>query len=532
VYAPDEGIGVFGGETDNWRWPRHTGDWSYLRAYVGKDGKPAEYSKENVPFAPKHWLKISTSELNEGDLVIVAGYPGRTSRHLTADEFRAAKEFTFPRSIEETEAVLGILRAESARSDEARILLASRIESSANNLKRSQGTLDGMNRKNLLDTKLRDEAALRSWIAADATRSKRYGGALEEIEALNGRKRATRERDVVMAWLTRSSTLFGQGGTIHRLAVEKRKRDAERKPGYQERDVPRISAASDRAQKTLEMASERALLARYLGQAGTLPREQRIRAIDDALGATGESTLDAQVAKLVDRLIAGTKVGDASARRAMLAETPAQLEARGDAVLQLVAAMLPQQLASEREEDEIAGFMAVARPKYMEAMRAMRGGMLYPDANGTLRVSFGVVEGYKPRDGVSYKPQTTVAGLLEKETGVNPFNSPKALLDAVREGRTNGYVDAELGTVPLDFLAMADTTGGSSGSPTLNRNGELCGLGFDGVYEAMAKDWVFDTELTRSIHVDSRYMLWVMDYVDHAHALMREMGVEPKSAAR
>jgi hypothetical protein len=389
-----------------------------------------------------------------------------------------------------------------------------------------------MNRKNLLDTKLRDEAALRSWIAADATRSKRYGGALEEIEALNGRKRATRERDVVMAWLTRSSTLFGQGGTIHRLAVEKRKRDAERKPGYQERDVPRISAASDRAQKTLEMASERALLARYLGQAGTLPREQRIRAIDDALGATGESTLDAQVAKLVDRLIAGTKVGDASARRAMLAETPAQLEARGDAVLQLVAAMLPQQLASEREEDEIAGFMAVARPKYMEAMRAMRGGMLYPDANGTLRVSFGVVEGYKPRDGVSYKPQTTVAGLLEKETGVNPFNSPKALLDAVREGRTNGYVDAELGTVPLDFLAMADTTGGSSGSPTLNRNGELCGLGFDGVYEAMAKDWVFDTELTRSIHVDSRYMLWVMDYVDHAHALMREMGVEPKSAAR
>ncbi|MGK2859504.1 MAG: S46 family peptidase [Thermoanaerobaculia bacterium] len=528
VYAPAEGVGNYGGDVDNYMWPRHTGDFSFYRAYVGKDGKPADYSKDNVPFAPAHWLKVSTDELNEGDLVIVAGYPGRTSRHITADEYRVAYEFRYPRSIEHYKTILDVLRAESAKSDEARIRLTSRIEGNANGLKRFEGTWEGMSKRNLLERKRRDEAELQAWIAAEPARAKKHGGALEEIAKLNERSRARMEVDFLEPWLTRSSTLLSEAITIHRLAVEREKKDADRQPGYQERDLPRIKAAVARAQRTIDLPSDRALLSHFLKLSADLPIGQRIAAVDRALAATGEATVDAQVAKYVEQLYANTKMADLRERTAMLAETPAQLKKRGDAFLDLAAAMLPQQLEREKFEHEISGSMALVRPRYIEALRAMRGGALYPDANGTLRVTFGTVEGYRPRDGVRYAPQTTVAGLLEKETGVNPFDSPKALLEALRAGRTTGYVDAELGVVPVNFLTTADTTGGSSGSPTLNRKGELCGLGFDGTYEAISKDWVYDPELTRAIHVDSRFMLWVMDYVDGAHNLMREMGVEPK----
>jgi len=532
VYAPAEKIGDFGGEVDNFMWPRHTGDFSFLRAYVGKDGKPADYSKENVPFAPAQFLKVSTGELNDGDLVIVAGYPGRTSRHVTADEYRVAEEFTFPRSIENYKAVEQILEAQSAKSQATRIRLASKVETNANGLKRFEGTLAGMKKGNLLAKKRADESELKAWIAADPARAKKFGTVLDEVAKLDARKWETRERDFVASWLGRASTLLSQATTISRLAIERGKKDALREPGYQERDWSRIRSMSERAQRSLDVETDRLLLTHFLKLASGLPAGQRIGAVDAALAATGESTADLQIAKLVEKLFADTKLGDKDARLAMLAETSAELKARGDAMLDFGSAIEAEQMEQEKIADEISGSMSLAKARYMDALLAMRGGMVYPDANGTLRVTFGTLEGYNPRDGVRYKSQTSIAGVLDKDTGIDPFNSPAALLEAARAGRTAGYVDAELGTLPVNFLTNCDTTGGNSGSPTLNRNGELCGLLFDGNYESIASDWVFVPEVARSIHVDSRYMLWVMDYVDHAHNLMREMGIEPQSAAK
>jgi hypothetical protein len=155
----------------------------------------------------------------------------------------------------------------------------------------------------------------------------------------------------------------------------------------------------------------------------------------------------------------------------------------------------------------------------------MKGGAMYPDANSTLRVTLGTVEGYSPRDGVLSVPQTTLSGIVAKETGEEPFNSPKGLLEAFAAKKSEGYVDEQLGDVPVNYLSNVDTTGGNSGSPTLNRNGELCGLLFDGVWESIASDYVFVPAVTRSIHVDTTYMRWVMDYVDGAHNLLEEMGL-------
>ncbi|MCM2314106.1 MAG: S46 family peptidase [Thermoanaerobaculia bacterium] len=532
VYAPAEKVGDFGGEIDNFMWPRHTGDFSFYRAYVGRDGKPADFSKDNVPFEPAQFLKVSTGEISDGDLVIVAGYPGRTSRHVTADEYKIAEELYYPRSIEHYRTVASILAAESAKSDAARIRLASRSEANSNGLKRFEGTLAGMKKGNLLARKRTEEAELKAWIAADPARAKRYGGALEEVAKLDARKWATQERDFLAGWLGRSSTLLSQATTISRLAIERGKKDALREPGYQERDWPRIRAASERAQRSLDVDVDKLLLAHFLKLAVSLPEGQRIQTVDKALLATGETTADAQVTALIERLFTNTKLADKTARAAMLEETPAQQRARRDAMLDFGREIEAEQFGYSLAGDEIQGSMAIAKAKYMDAILAMRGGKVYPDANGTLRVTFGTLEGYNPRDGVRYNSQTTIDGVLAKNTGVDPFNSPAALLEAARAGRTAGYVDAELGALPVNFLTNCDTTGGNSGSPTLNRKGELCGLLFDGNYESIASDWVFVPEVARSIHVDSRYMLWVMDYVDGAHNLMREMGFEPKSSPK
>jgi hypothetical protein len=194
-------------------------------------------------------------------------------------------------------------------------------------------------------------------------------------------------------------------------------------------------------------------------------------------------------------------------------------------MIDLASALTPLQLAGEKQDREIGGAMSRIRPQYMNALRSMTGGKLYPDANGTLRVTFGTVKGYAPRDAVAYAPQTTLSGIVQKNTGSGEFDAPKAELDAIAAKKFKGYVDPQLGEVPVDFLSDVDTTGGNSGSPTLNAKGELCGLLFDGTYESLGSDFVVDPTITRSIHVDAVYMLWVMDAVDGAHTLLAEMGL-------
>jgi len=197
-------------------------------------------------------------------------------------------------------------------------------------------------------------------------------------------------------------------------------------------------------------------------------------------------------------------------------------------MIDFAAALRPLGEQIENNEKEIAGAMSRIRPGYYQALQAMTGKPMAPDANGTLRITFGRVTGYEPRDAVQYDPQTTVSGIVQKNTGSGEFDAPKAELDAIRAKRFGPYADPQLGEVAVDFLSTVDTTGGNSGSPTLNAKGEIVGLLFDGTYESLGSDFVFDPRIMRSIHVDATYMLWMMDAVDQADNLLREMGITPK----
>ena len=531
VYAPAEGIGVFGGETDNWRWPRHTGDWSYLRAYVGKDGKAAAYDKANVPYRPKRWLKVAASGVKPDDLVFVVGYPGRTQRHQTYAEVKETVEWALPRSIRLSEEQLAVIDALTKENPALAIKLAGRVQGLNNGLTNSRGVLEGMAKGGALAKKQAREQELAAWIAASPARQEKYGQALSALQALQAQGESTRERNAALGLLPSASSYLAAAQTLYRLSLQRPKDDVARDPGFQERDWSRIREGQDRLQRTIDPAADRALLRWALDKAVALPAGQRIEPLDRLVGlkpGMDKATAGAAVEKYLDSLYAGTKLADRDVRLAFIDKSTAELTASGDTFIALAAALEPLAEANREAAKNRAGAYARIRPIYMEALLDKAGGLLAPDANSTLRVTYGQVKGVSPRDGLFYKPQTTLQGIVEKHTGSGDFDAPQKQLDAItalRAGRTTVFFDKGLNDVPVNFLSTVDTTGGNSGSPTLNAKGELVGLLFDGTYESVSSDYLFDSVKTRSIHVDSRYMLWTMAEVDGAKRLLDEMGV-------
>ena len=531
VYAPHEGIGVFGGETDNWRWPRHTGDWSFVRAYVGKDGKPAPYSKDNVPYKPKHWLKVSPEGAKSGELVFVVGYPGRTQRHRTYSEVKETAEWSLPRAIRLAKEQLALLEKLTKDNKALAIKVAGRIQGLNNGLTNNRGMLEGLLKGGVLAQKEAQEKALQNWIAANAERQKKYGDILPALRTLQTENEKTRERDAVLGSLAGSSAYLGAAQTLYRLSTERPKNDLDREPGFQERDWIRIREGQERAQRTLDASVDRVLLSWAMGMAAALPADQRIEPLDKAVGLTAEMTkpeAEKTINTFLDKLYAGTKMGDRDFRLGLMEKSTADLEAANDSFIALAAALYPLQESNREAGKNRAGAYERLRPRYMEALLAKAGGLVAPDANGTLRVTYGRVKGVDAKDGLSYKPHTTLAGIVEKHTGEGDFNAPQYQLEAIqklRAGKKTPYLDAALKDVPVNFLSTVDTTGGNSGSPTLNGKGELVGLLFDGTYETVASNFLFDKAKTRSIHVDSRYMLLNMAEVDGATNLLKEMGI-------
>ena len=538
VYAPPAGIGNFGGETDNWQWPRHTGDWSFYRAYVSKDGKAAAFSKENVPYHPKHWLKVSPSGASPGDLVFVAGYPGRTYRLNPYQEVKETVEWMLPRSIKRSTDRIAILEKLGKDDKETALHVAQAIRNLNNGLTKNKGVLLGMVKGGLLADRETMEKDLLRWIETDPARKAKYGEVLPAIDALIAERAKTRERNALLTEMTglmptMVSSALGASQTLYRFSVEKAKKDADRDPLFQERNWSRLREAQERAQRTLDRKADRALMRYALLDVAKLPEGQRIDAFDKEIGlkpGMSESDAGKAIDVWLEKLIEKTKVYDRDFRLSLLEKSTTDLVATKDPMVLLAAALYPLQEANREKTKEREGALYRLGPRYAEALLAKNGGLVAPDANSTLRVTYGKVLGVPAKDGLLYAPQTTLAGVAEKATGKGEFNAPKAELDAIKglhAGRTSPYVDPKLNDVPVNFLSTVDTTGGNSGSATLNTKGELCGLLFDGTFDTVASDYLFDPVRTRSIHVDSRYMLWTMTEVDGAANLLKELGESP-----
>jgi hypothetical protein len=520
VYAPPEAIGNYGDEVDNFMWPRHSGDFAFYRAYVGRDGKPAAFSKDNVPYRPKAFLPVSTDPVAEGDFVMLAGYPGRTYRHRSAAEFADQVRVALPARIDLYGALIDTIEGAAKGDAEAGVRYASQLAGLKNNLKRAQGELDGLRRSDAVEAKAEDEAAMLAWLSkrpdAAATRAD-----IDAAGAVIAGTHASRERDTVFAAMRSQTQLLKSALQLQRLAAERGKPDAQRETGYQQRDEALIEASLKQAQRRYSPAVEQAVLAELLARYYKLPAGQRIAEVDAVFGADGAAAKAA-----LDALYAGTKLGDEAERLRLLAAPPADVAASTDPLMLAAAKLLPAELRIEDAEKASDGELLRLRPAYMRALigyRESQGRAVYPDANSTLRVSYGKVSSLDPRDGVHYAPLTTVQGILEKHTGTAPFDAPKPLRDAIAKGDFGSTADPVLKTQTVDFMTNLDTTGGNSGSPVMDANGRLVGLNFDSNWEAVSASWMYDPRYKRAIHVDVRYLRWLLAKVYPAPRLLEEM---------
>jgi hypothetical protein len=517
VWAPPSGVGNFGGEVDNWRWPRHTGDVALFRAYVGKDGLSADYSPSNVPYASSHFLKIAKEPLKENDLVFVAGYPGRTQTLKTRGEVKEAIEWGYPRRQKLFEDYLGRLAEVTKDDKDAQIRATSYVRRFGNALTNTKGQLDGLLKGGLAQEKERAEKELRSFIDSVPERKVKYGNALDDVTREVEKNASFREADAELEEL-QFAKLLNAATTIVRMAEERPKVDVERHPDFQARNWPRHEQAFEALATAYHRKVDEALLGLAVERAMRMPEKERSAAI-------------AKVAKTpVSALYAGTTLADPKVRLELLkSATTAELKKSKDPLIALALELRPLQKESEERRESQLGRMSIVKPKYVESLRAFRPHGFAPDANSTLRITYGTVRGYKPTsEAAQYRPFTSLSETVAKNKGIEPFDVPARLVAARTAKKFGPYVDGALADVPVDFLADLHITGGNSGSATLNAKGELVGLVFDGNYEAMASDWVFQPALTRSIHVDIRYVLWLLDAVDNGDHLLKEMGVEPK----
>jgi hypothetical protein len=533
VYAPTESVGNFGGDIDNYEYPRHTGDYAFLRGYVGKDGKPAAYSVDNVPYQPKFHLKINASGVKAGDGILLAGYPGQTSRYRLAEEIAFARDWQYPASVATFDQMINTIDAFGRKDAALQVRYASVVKGYNNRMKKMQGLLDGFKVTDIHAIKQQQQQELAAWIAADPAR-KMHEKALSALKDVV----KTEQQYQQQTWYfdnAKRSDLFKAAQDLYRLAEERQKPDSARELGYQQRDFKMWQGRLKRLDTSFAAEVDLALWSQQLAVYLQQPPALRVKALDDALGILPGMTA-AQIGAALKPWYDRTTLNTSAGRLAWLDKTPTEFANSDDPFIKAAVAVHQHQIALEQQQKAIQGALLNTRPAYMQAVIAFnqsKGKPVYPDANSTLRITYGHVDGYPAVDGVYKTPFTSVRGMIAKQQPTGVFQLPEKLVQAYQAKQYDGYFHADLAaapalpfnSVPLNFLSSADTTGGNSGSAVMNGKGELIGLNFDSTYESISKDWYFNPAITRAIHVDIRFVLWMMQYVDGAENLLDEMTI-------
>ena len=525
VYAPPKSIGFFGGDPDNFEWPRHTGDYAFMRAYVGPDGKPAEYSEKNVPYRPKKFLTISMDGYKDGDFVMVMGYPGSTFRYRESYSIEYRQNRLYPYQIEILQALIDLMTEASKQNQSLAIKYADQIFSLSNAVKNFQGSLQGLRRSNLLERKRADEEQFMQYVNGAPALKVKYGGLLQQFaELYRELKSFDMRQNILSGLINQSETLQLLSAAVGR-ALDREKAEQQRSPAYSETAIARVKQAIPEMVKQRDPAFERKVIGLFLEKAGNLPRGEKVESIEKLFaGKSGEERKGAE-AEFARKLFEQERFSSAEAILKLFDLSAQQLKDLNDPYLNFVIDSVTElQSMSKRTERFNAGVTKL-RPLYIEGISSWKKTTLYPDANRTLRFTYGEVKGYKPRDAVWYQSQTTLSGVIEKDGGKEPFDVPERLKQLQARREFGRYLDRKLGDVPVDFISTADITGGNSGSPIMNGRGELIGIIFDGNYEGLGSDYVYNGDLSRAIAVDIRYVFFLTEKFSGADYLFKEMQI-------
>ena len=523
AYAPPRDLGNFGGDIDNWMWPRHTCDFAFLRAYVSKDNVGVDFSPDNVPYKPKSTLKISLEGFQEGDFSFVMGFPGRTYRNYSLAELNFDIEYIKKRIALYTD-IIAFFENAGKNNRDIQIKYARVTRGLNNSLKNYQGKLEGMKKIALEEKKKEQEKDFLDWVAQDMERKKNYAKVLPDIDAFMNKYKIYSEKSNLLGQLVSpylGSALLSQAYTIYRTADERQKPDIEREPGYQERDLSYIRQTIELAEKGYDLDTDKAFLTFRLKSLVDYPSEQIPLAFKDLMIRPSNEAIGGYA----DNLFEKTALIDTGTRLRLLDMKPDELLALNDPFLNL-AAMLEKEMKELREESKALSQERMDLKRiYLDGLLKQRQGRIAPDANSTIRFTYGFIRGYNPRDAVFYLPQTTLTGVIEKEKGEFPFHVPSKLKELHKKRDFGRYADKKLDDIPACFLNTTNVTGGNSGSPTLNAKGEQIGIIFDMTYESVTGDYFVIPELQRSISVDIRYVLFITEKFSGATHIISELGL-------
>ncbi len=540
VYAPPQGVGTYGGDTDNWSWPRHTGDFGIIRAYTGPDGNSAPFGADNVPYKPTNIVQVANNQegwVKDGDLIFVAGYPGSTERLATANEVKTSVEVQIPFIIKKFGSLRDLLVSLGKNDDNIRTRLESIVKSLNNTLKNREEGLVALNSIGYVQQKAKDEQGLLTWINSDKNRREKWGNAIAEMNKLNDKFQESYVRDQAEANFSYGTAsniahVVASAIKIVRMAEERPKADKDRHPQFQERNWPNMLEEEHDAQTKYDRRIARAVLRWAIQWALAAPAKDRPESLSVIVNPELAAKDPTVIEHALDALFATTKMEDVNVRKHLLEHaTVKQLSKSKDPIIQLALALKDSVIKSENKNKlERGAYLAYSRG-YIEALRAYKesqGLLIAPDANSTLRITFGHVKGYERKsDGIFQKAFTYVTELLAKhKKGDAEFEVPENVLEKIKAHDFAPFTNAAGNDVPLNFLAAVDTTGGNSGSAAMNTDGQLIGLLFDGNKDALFSDWEFRDENVRSILVDIRYPLWILDKVANAQNLLKEMGVK------
>ncbi|MFO7722107.1 MAG: S46 family peptidase [Bacteroidales bacterium] len=519
VGAPPSSIGKFGADTDNWMWPRHTGDFSLFRVYAGPDGKPAPYAKENIPLKPRHYLPISLEGVKEGDFSMILGYPGNTDRYLTSWGIDLNLNSTYPTRIDIRRKKLDIMMEDMQADPAVRIKYSSKYAGISNYWKNFIGMSKALKKLKVADTKRDLESRLAAWINADPVRKEMYGNVLKEMEEAY---KTMEEFNVVRFYYVEA---VRSGSELLSFAL-----DANQWVTYLKSDAvtdERTEHALNRYEsmlksmfKDLNLPTDQKLLAAMLDM---YYRNVPVHQQPDLLREIGKK-FKGDFAKYAAQVFKKTMFTSPEKTMAALQKKdPKAIEK--DPLFQLAVAFEETIEAMKPRLDAVNFSLSKNKRLFMAALTEMENDkVFYPNANFTMRLTYGTVKGYSPADAVEYLYLTTMDGIMEKEDPDNwEFVVPEKLKNLYKAKDFGPYgVD---GKMPVAFLTNLDITGGNSGSPVINANGELIGCAFDGNWEAMSGDIQFEAELQRTINVDIRYVLFIIEKYGEAKHLIDEMKI-------
>ena len=517
VYAPPAHVGEYGGEIDNWMYPRHTGDFALVRAYVGKDGTSKEYAEDNIPYSSDSFLKVSAKGVEEGDFVMVLGYPGRTNRLLTYNQREYDLSVGFQNYVDYLESRINLINTYTNEADGSSLAYRGTKSGAENYYKKISGQIQGAKNFNVLEREKDNWAQFQKFVEANASsQDKVY---LDELLAIVDKDIANSESNRYFG----GSTLIDYAYNLIRNAEESLKQDDLRKSGFQERDQSNIKNRIKYLNNSFNLRVDKQLFLANLEKYRTFSSGLRRPVYSELLSLDENS--EATLSK-VD-IIYSTSYSTPESMLKLYDMSFDEITQLDDPLINFMVSLYEESKSKEELGEKSAARKQLLRSKFIKLLRAYYqsiGKQIYSDANSTLRVTFGNVMGSSLRDAVYYHPFTKLEGILEKNTGVEPFNLSKSLEELIKSKDYGTYASKKLGTVPVNFLSDLDITNGNSGSATINKDFELVGLAFDGMLETIISDYSFVPQ-ARTISVDSRYLLWTLDKVENANNLLEEITI-------